>query len=72
MFVGLMIVVDCAVMFLSSKNDTPTDTPALQRPFSQIASLDQQLHTWVPPLGRAVQKVLVRMSSYLPRSGPGG
>ena len=58
-------------MFLSSKDATPTDTSALRRPFSSLASLDQQLRTFGPPLGRNVHAVSVRTSSYLSRSGPG-
>ena len=61
MIVGLMIVVDFLVMFLSSKDETPADTLALRRPFSKIALLDQQLRTSLPPIGRAVQAASVRM-----------
>ena len=39
--VGLLVVVDFLVMFLSSKDDTPADTLALRWPFSQLASLAQ-------------------------------
>ena len=31
--VGLLIVVEFIVIFLSSKDDTPADTPATWRPF---------------------------------------
>ena len=70
--VGLLIVVEFPVMFLSSKYDTPTDMPALRRPFSQIALLEQQLCSLVPPLGRAVQAESVRRPASLSRYGPGG
>ena len=71
MLVGLLIVVDLLVMFFSSKDYTPADTSAPRRPFSQLASLTQQLRTSVPPLGRAVQLASVWISSSLSRSGPG-
>ena len=69
--VGFLIVVDLPVIFLSSKDDTPEDTTAPWRPFSQLYFLAQQLRTSGPPLGRAVQSASVRMSSYLSRSVPG-
>ena len=72
MLVGFLTVFDFPVMFLSSKDDTPTDTPAPWRPFSKIYLLDQQLHTSGPPLGRAVQAVSVRMLYPLSRYGPWG
>ena len=59
--VGLLIVVDFLVMFLSSKDDTPADTPAPRRPFSQLALLAQQLRILGPSLGREVQTASVRM-----------
>ena len=69
--VGLLVVVDFPIMFSSSKDDMPMDTPATQRPFSQPASLDQQLRSLVPPLGRSVHTALVSMLSFLSRSGLG-
>ena len=59
--VGWLIVVDFIVMFFSSKDEIPADTPDPQRPFSQIASLDQQLRTSGPTLGWVVQMASVRM-----------
>ena len=56
-------------MFLSSNDDTPADTPTPQRPFSQLALFDKQMHTSRPPLGQAVQAASFRMSSSLSRSG---
>ena len=35
MLVGLMVVVDLPVIFSSSKDDKPTVTPDLRRPFSK-------------------------------------
>ena len=61
MLVGLLIVVDFLVIFLSSKYDTPVDTPAMCRHFSQLTLMAQQMRTSVPPLGRAVQAESVRM-----------
>ena len=72
MLVTGLIVVDFLVIFLSSKDDTPAYTSYLQRHFSQLASLAQQLRTLGPPLGRAVQAESVRNTSSLSRSGPGG
>ena len=70
--VGWMVVVEFIVMFSSSKVNTRADPTDPRRPFSQLASLDQQLRTSVPPLGRAVQEASVWMSSSLSISGPGG
>ena len=72
MLVCWVIVVDFLVIFLSSKDDTPADTPAPRRPFSQLTPLDQHLHTSCQPLGRAVQTASVRMSSSLLISVTGG
>ena len=72
MIVGFLIVIYFPVMFSSSKGYTPTDTPAPRRPFSSLDLLDQQLYTSVPPLGRAVQAVSVRMLYPLSRYGPWG
>ena len=72
MLFGLLIVVDFLVMFLSSSDDTPADTPAPHRPFSQLALLDQQLRILGPSLGREVQTASVRMSSSSSKSGTRG
>ena len=61
MLVGCLIVVEFILMFLSSKNDTPADTPTPQRPFSQPDSLGQQLLTPDPNLGKEVQAASVGM-----------
>ena len=68
--VGLLIFY-LLVIFLSSKDDTPADTPAPCRPFSQPSFLDQQLHTSGPTIGWAVQAASVHISSSLSRSVPG-
>ena len=70
--VGFMVVIYFPVMFSSSNDDRPTDTPAPRRPFSKLASMAQQLRSLVPLLGRAVQAALVRMLSFLSRFGSGG
>ena len=72
MLVGLLIVVDFPVMFLSSKDERPMDMPYTQRSFSQLASLAQQLHSLGPLIVRAVQAASVRMSYSLSISGPVG
>ena len=72
MLVGLLIVVDFVVMFLSSQYDTPEDTLAQYRPFFKLAFLNQQLCTSSPALVREVQVASVRMSSSLSRSSPEG
>ena len=64
MLVGLLIVVDFPVMFFSSQDDMPTDTPAPCLPFSQLAPLNEQLSSSGPNMGRAVQAASVRMLSY--------
>ena len=61
MLVGCLIVVEFILMFLSSNNDTPSDTPTPQRPFSQPAPLGQQLLTPAPNLGKEVQAASVGM-----------
>ena len=71
MLVGLLIVFDFPVMFFSSNDYIIMETSVPPRTFSQLASLDQQLRTSVPPLGKAVQEASGRMSSSLSRSGPG-
>ena len=70
--VGWLIVVDFLVIFSSSKDDTPADTPAPWHPFSKLASLAQKLSSSGPHLGRAVQVASVPLSSSFSRSGLGG
>ena len=72
MLVCWLIVVDFLVIFSSSKDDTPADTPAPWHPFSKLTLLAQQLSSSVSHLGRAVQAASVRLSSSLSRSGSGG
>ena len=72
MLVGYLNAVDLPIMIFSSKVYMLTDTPAPRQPFSQLALMAEQMRTSVPPLGRAVQSALVRMSSSLSRPGPGG
>ena len=55
MISGWLIVFDFLVMFLSSKDDTPADTPGTRRPFLQMGSIEQHLHISGKKLGRAVQ-----------------
>ena len=43
----------------------------MQRPFSKLDSLAQYMHTLVPPLGRAVQVLSVRVLFSLSISVPG-
>ena len=50
MNVGLLIVVEFIVIFLSLKDDTSADKPATQCPFLQLDSLAQKLHSSGPPL----------------------
>ena len=70
--VGWMIGVDLLILFLSSKDDTPEDTPDPRWNFSQLASLTQQLRTSGSPLGGEVQAASVKMSPPLSIYGLGG
>ena len=47
--VGWKIVVDFIVIFPSSKDDTPADTPTPGRPISKLASFAKNLLTLGPP-----------------------
>ena len=69
--VGLLIVVDFLVMFLSSKDDTPADTPATWRPFSKLTSLARLLRSLEAPFKQAVQAASESVTIYLSQSVPG-
>ena len=69
--IGWMIVVDFLVVFSSSKDDTPVDTPATRRLFLRVDSLVQLLHISWPPLGRAVRAASASGTKSLSQSVPG-
>ena len=72
MIVGWLIFVEFIVMFSSSKDNTPADTPNTRPPFFQMASLAQQICILGPPLGRAVQAASESMKTSFSLSVPGG
>ena len=70
--VGWLIVVDLIVIFLSSKGDSTEDMPDRRQPFSQLASLVQQLCSSETLLGRSVKVASESLTTYLSCSVPGG
>ena len=63
--VGWLIVFNFLVIFFSSKDETPADTPATQIPFLQMDSLAQKLCILGPLLGRVVQAASVSVTNSL-------
>ena len=59
-------------MFFKSKNETPEDITDTRIPFSNTDSLAQQLCSFGPPLGRAVQAASVSVTTPFSRLVPGG
>ena len=68
---GWMFFFDFLVMFSSSKEDTPADTPAPLHPFLPLTSLAQNLRSLGTPIGQEVQAKSASVTTSLQQSVQG-